>query len=468
MCVAGNSPLPADGILRGVVSNVHRVGLGMIHETARMEFDFREVDFQDGRAYPVHARLTSIENARERVDSHGAVRGIRATAALSNRAGQRLALLALGHPALMLPLFALENGFFHFPDPEIELVRGASLHLAVEFPPELSGVSPCSTPQEFSERDWSELHSLVNSMPYWSYSKRQPQPMDLINLIYVGSQDEIQRAFAAAGWIGSRPNSVHAGIKAIRAIAEHRALADAPMRMLLLEGEEPDLQLQKSLDTFEKRDHLRIWARDRELNGRAVWASAATRDLAAVFSLRPFGFTHQIQNDIDLERDEVVSDLSFTGCVDSVAYVSRPETVRTSGESYRKGVLTDSRVAIVTLNSCKAPRQDLSDTGSFTQPGLAVRWIRRVMLTARNHYLRDNMAWRAGEAVRFAYRAARGWNQERENEKLAQAFDDKLAANPALRRDYAVDSKRPDVAVAVAPEPKPKDIGLLTRATGLR
>ncbi len=109
---------------------------------------------------------------------------------------------------------------------------------------------------------------------------------------------------------------------AIRAIAEEHALADAPMRTLPLDGVEPDLQLQKSLDTFAKRDHLRIWAWDREPTDVRYWASAATRDLAAGFSIRPFGFTHQIQDDVDLERDQVVSDLSFTGRVDSVAYLA--------------------------------------------------------------------------------------------------------------------------------------------------
>jgi hypothetical protein len=234
---------------------------------------------------------------------------------------------------------------------------------------------------------------------------------------------------------------MHAGIKAIRAIAENRALADAPMRMLLLDGLQPDMQLQKSMDTFEKRDHLRVWARDRELEGREVWASAATRDLAAVFSIRPFGFTHQIQDDVDLERDQVVSDLAFTGCVDSIAYVARPDTVRTSGELYRKGVFTDSRVAVISLNSCVQPREDLSDAGSMAQAPKMVRWVRRVTLTARNHYLRDNWIWRGGEAIRMVFRTARSWDQERKNELHAQAQDARLASLPDLRKDYAVDRR---------------------------
>jgi hypothetical protein len=438
VCPGGDDALAAGAILRGMVSKVHRVGAGLIHETAGMQLEFSELLLPDGSVYPIQAHLTGIDNARESVDSHGKIHGIRATATVSNRIGQHIAFLALGHPAAMLPLLVAESAIFHFPEPEIELTRGADLHLSVEFPPEWGEVSRCVVPEEISESEWADLRDLVHSLPYWSYSKRQPQPMDLVNLVYVGSQDEITRAFTAAGWIGSRPNSMHAGIKAIRAIAEEHALADAPMRMLLLDGVEPDLQLQKSLDTFAKRDHLRIWARDRELDGRQVWASAATRDLAAVFSMRPFGFTHQIQDDVDLERDQVVSDLAFTGCVDSVAYVSRPDTVRTSGEIYRKGVSSDSRVAVITLNSCEHPAEDLSSVDYMPQPPKLVRWIRRFTLTARNHYMRDNIVWRSGEALRMTFNAVQSWRQERKNERHARELDAKLASRRDLRQDFAI------------------------------
>jgi LssY C-terminus len=438
VCPAGDDALAGGAVLRGVVSKVHRVGAGLIHETAGMQLDFSELVLADGSTYPVQSQLTSIDNARESVDSRGRIHGIRATATVSNRIGQHLAFLALGHPAAMLPILVAESAVFHFPDPEIELTRGADLHLSVEFPPQWGEVSRCTAPAEISESDWENLRNLVASLPYWSYSKRQPQPLDLVNLVYVGSEEEITRAFTAAGWMGSQPNSMHAGIKAIRAIVEERALADAPMRTLLLDGAEPDLQFQKSLDTFAKRDHLRVWARDRELNGRQVWASAATRDLAAVFSMRPFGFTHQIQDNVDLERDQVVSDLSFTGCVDSVAYVSRPATVRTSGEVYRKGVSSDSRVAVITLNSCEHPAQDLSNVEYMPQPPKAVRWIRRFTLIARNHYMRDNIVWRSGEAIRLTFHTVQNWRQERKNERQAQELDAKLASRRDLRQDFAI------------------------------
>lgn len=438
VCPGGNDPIPSGAILRGQVIKVHRVGLGLIHETAGMRIEFTDLVLPYGDSYPVKTHLQSIDNAREHVDSHGSIHGIRATATLSNRAGERLAFLAFGHPAAMLPLFAVETAMFHFPEPEIELIRGADLHLAVEFPPEWGQVTRCAVPEEISEADWAELHSLVGSLPYWTYSKRQSQPLDLVNLAFVGSEEEITRAFTAAGWVGARPNSMHNGLKAIRAIAEEHALADAPMRTLLLDGVPPDMQLQKSMDTFEKRDHLRVWSRENQYEGRQVWASAATRDLAAVFSMHPFGFTHQIQDDVDLERDQVVSDLSFTGCVDSVAYVARPETVRNSGEPYRKGIYSDSRVAVVSLNPCLQPAEDLSSIGDMPQPPKLVRWIRRVTLTARNHYLRDNWFWRGGEAARMTFNTLRQWDNERKDEQKARIMDAKLAQHPNLRQDFAI------------------------------
>jgi hypothetical protein len=438
VCSTGEDELPEDAVVTGVVSKVHRVGLGLLYESASMAVDFNQLRFPDGRTYAIHAQLTAIDNAREHVDSRGMIHGIRATAALSNRVSQRLAFLAMGHPAVMLPLFALQSSLFHFPDPEIELRRGADFHLDVQFPQQFGSVVKCVLPEEIPAREWGDLHTVVNRLPYWSLSMRQPQPMDLVNLVYIGSEQEVNRAFSAAGWTGAQPNSRRETVKVLRAIAENRGLSEAPMRMLLLDGVQPSMQLQQSLDTLAKRDHLRIWARSEQIDGRQVWASSATRDLAAVFAIHPFGFTHQIQDDVDLERDQVVSDLAFTGCVDSVSYVARPETVRTSGEVYRKGVITDSRVAVVTLNSCETPREDLSDIGEMPQPRKLVRWIRRVTLTARNHYLRDNWAWRAGEAVRFTFHTVRSWQQERKDEQLARELDAKLAARPELRQDFAV------------------------------
>jgi LssY C-terminus len=414
LCAEGGTRLP-DGItLHGVVRRIHKVGLGLIHETAGILLEFRALDLPDGSGFPVTARLEDVVNARERVDKRGRIHGIRATATLSNRFGERLALAALGHPLALIPVFALETAVLPFPDPEIDYGPGTEIEVAVQFPGALGTVAACPVGEPVSPAAESGLRALVGSVPVWSYAQGQPQ--DPVNLIYIGSKEEVQAAFAAAGWTGSLGHTAAARFNAARAIAEDRAFTDAPMRTLLLNGDAADLSLQKTLDTFEKRDHLRIWNRSPEQwEGRPVWASAATRDIGTGFTLRPFGFAHRIQNDVDEERDRVVHGLAYTGCVDSIRYVPR-ESWLASGGDYRKGIESDGRVAVLALNSCREPRLAITEPAPGPPPPLAVRCVRRVTLTARNHFLRDNIVWRSADAARIGIVALRQWWAERKAE----------------------------------------------------
>jgi len=442
LCQEG-AAIPAGTTVEGVLKRVRKVGLGLIHETASLEIDFETLRFPDGTGYPAPVRLLGIDNARERVDARGDIHGERATATLSNRFGERLVFLAFAHPLMATPLFVAEAGLFRFPNPEIEYRRGTELHLEIGFPDSLGGLSPCGLPAAVGPaEELDALEHMVGDLPYWSYSKRQSQPIDLVNLMFVGGAGSLDAAFQAAGWTGSIPNSVRSGFGAIRAIVEDRPDSDAPMRMLLLDGAEPDRQLQKSLNTFEKRHHLRVWKRPEEWRGLNVWASAATQDVGATFSLRPFGFTHEIKNDVDQERDKVVNDLVYTGCVDSVTYLRRPEGLRDPGMEYRKGVYTDSRVAVIVLNACREPRVEAAGGPAEQQPGLLVRCLRRVTLTARNHLLRDNIVWRSADAFLTGIHAIREWRGQWSDEKLARKLDrapapgDSLAARAGFQAAF--------------------------------
>lgn len=435
LCFDGGE-IPEGVMLQGSLLKVHRVGLGLIRETASLKPEFHELVLPDGRVFGVDAHLEDIDNARERVDTKGTVHGIRATSALSNRAGERLLFLAEDHPFTILPLLAVEATLFHFPDPEIRFPRGTEFYVNVDLPEEWGPVNACpAAPADASDVEMEQLDALVDTLPYWSYSKRQSQPMDLVTLMFAGSSQAVERAFEAAGWTGSRANSFSSGFNAIRALAERNPDDDAPMRTLLLNGTEPSYMFQKTLDTFEKRHHLRIWKREDEWRGQQLWASAATQDIGTTFSMRPFGFTHEIENDVDLERDKVVSDLRYTGCVDSVTYVPRPEPVRGAGVEYRRGIVSDARVAVVALNSCEQPRLDVAPGPAARRPSRFVRGFRRVTLITRNHFMRDNWFWRGYEGVRISYATICRWREERKDERRGRQEDMKLLAQrPAVSR----------------------------------
>ena len=87
----------------------------------------------------------------------------------------------------MIPLLLAESSMFHFPDPEIQFKRGAEIEFDVEFPEELGAVAPCPLPEvEASLEEWDAMQDVVDRLPYWTYSTRQRQPIDLVlSLIHI-------------------------------------------------------------------------------------------------------------------------------------------------------------------------------------------------------------------------------------------------------------------------------------------
>src|SRR5437763_12644959 len=71
----GRVLIPQGAIVSGVVESVERLGLGLKHLTARINYRFDSVQWQGG-AVPVDAHVVQVETAKERVNAQGAIGGI--------------------------------------------------------------------------------------------------------------------------------------------------------------------------------------------------------------------------------------------------------------------------------------------------------------------------------------------------------------------------------------------------------
>src|SRR5581483_4677769 len=100
----------------------------------------------------------------------------------------------------------------------------------------------------------------------------------------------------------------------------------------------------------------------------------------------------------------------------SMEYMNREPL---AGGVSRKGVYTDSRVAVLVLNDCQAPVEDFSEGLPASSPPLGVRVVRRLTLTTRNHFLRDNIVWRSADGGRIGIQAVRHWYIRRKEQRLA-------------------------------------------------
>lgn len=408
----GSLLLPVGTIVQGRVERVHRVGLGLIHETASLRFRLDEVLTKSHDPQPMETRVVSIDNAREKVDNKGTVHGIRATASMAHRLHRRAVNLVTWHPMAGVAAAIASNVLFKFPEPEINYLPGTELHAKLLQPLSLEPV-PESAEQsrDLTTAEGTRFAEAIAHMPEWTHRALSTKPIDPTNLLFVGDRQRLERAFAAAGWDPADRITGRSRLQAIRAVAESRPYRDAPMSPMQLAGRAPEILRQRGLNTFAKRHHVRIWRQPESVDGEELWLGAATHDTSVCPTFKPLGFSHHIEAQVDLERQKVLHDLILTGCVASHGIVDRATVVSTvaatAAESQlrsRKHVSTDEAVVVVRLNECRAPLPVAADEAvRIAQPNRATRVTRRITLTARNYFLRENVAFRAYDAARLVW-----------------------------------------------------------------
>jgi hypothetical protein len=167
---------------------------------------------------------------------------------------------------------------------------------------------------------------------------------------------------------------------------------------------------QKGLNSYGRRDHLRIWQWTPEGATEPVWVGSSTHDTGAVLSLKYKGFLHHIAPDIDDERAKIIRDLNFSGCVKSLTYLPRPGISTISQNATGDLVRTDGAIAVLQLQDCQPMVPGLASsasTASFKPGNHAFRYIRRQILTFRNDIWRANILYGAYDLGRMGVAALR-------------------------------------------------------------
>ena len=126
---------------------------------------------------------------------------------------------------------------------------------------------------------------------------------------------------------------------------------------LLINDRPPDLVFQKSLNTFAKRHHVRIWKLAKKYNGREVWVGAATHDIATENGRGYTKWTHRIDPHVDRERDWIQSDLLFSGMALAYADFDRPHAPKKAANATGDDIVSDGKITVVDLGTSKDPNQ---------------------------------------------------------------------------------------------------------------
>lgn len=403
--------LPLGLKLEGTVTSIHGVGLGFVHETAEIDFVLNRLFLPDGTTVSLDTRMMKVENAREQVHADGSIHGIRSTSTLSHRTSGMLGTLAFGDPAAAIFTLAGSSSVLRFSEPEISFPAGTEMEVKLLKPVEIpdQNVEPVP-PVAGSAPQKKALARLVRHLPFRTVTEGSEIPSDLTNLMFIGSSSAVQHAFAASGWQVVDALTAESTYKTVRSIAESQGYHQAPMSTLLLGGKAPEFAYAKTLNTFSKRHHLRIWQTSEKWDGQTVWTSSSTHDIGIGFSKEKKTFIHLIDTNIDNERAKVVNDLTLTGCVTGVQLVARPWTPKDAKNGTGEALITDGKIAVIRLNACDQPDTEFAKHGVEVQKvygNRLQRTTRQTVLTLKNNLLRDNLAVMGYSGVKTLLKAGK-------------------------------------------------------------
>ena len=344
--VDGKIALPAGPVFTGAVKLATAAS---DKDRAHLQLVFTEIS--DGKVkVTVQAVVSGLENARETLDDKGVITGIDAAQSYGNRLNQGIAKLEANEKLSGLAAIlqnAKQTLKIQDVNANIDYEPGIELTIKLTAPLNWTGTTtgPEASLQPFP--DEAALPDLVNRQPFRTVAAKPPKPSDMTNLMFIGTEAELQAAFEKAGWSQAAKLSSASKLETARAVIEDRGYKEGPMSVLLLDNQPPEMALQKGNNTFAQRHHLRIFRRPETFAGKPVWVCSSTHDTGIDFSERDRTFIHKVDGEIDRERAKVVSDLLFTGLVKSVALVERPDVPVKVENATGDSLHTDGSMAVL-------------------------------------------------------------------------------------------------------------------------
>jgi hypothetical protein len=183
---------------------------------------------------------------------------------------------------------------------------------------------------------------------------------DPVNLALMGTSRQVHHALQAAGWTRADDLTARTGWRIVTSTLSRRSYPAAPVSPLFLFRRQQDFAYQQEVaGSPSRRHHVRFWRCPSGWflpGGVAVdWLAAGTYDRSVGLSLFTLQITHKIGEDVDLERDHVVS--TVTSASGAVSVRVLPDFF--TGYHSRNGggdlIETDGNLPIIDLTGLDVP-----------------------------------------------------------------------------------------------------------------
>jgi hypothetical protein len=187
-------------------------------------------------------------------------------------------------------------------------------------------------------------------------SDPQGKPGDMVNILLVGTQEQVVQVFSSAGWVRVDRSVQDAVVNAVIDSLEKKDYLTMPMSTLYLFDRPQDYGFAHAepVRVAMSRNHLRVWKSPYVVDGRPLWCVAATHDIGFERDERNNKVTHKIDPAIDGEREYVNDTLSRTGLVVERTHVKPANPVAEASTVTGGSFHSDGRILVLVLKDANS------------------------------------------------------------------------------------------------------------------
>ena len=244
---------------------------------------------------------------------------------------------------------------------DMDISATGHLYLRLNLSSDLSGTGSIAVKMKLTNQPTQktvsapDLAKLLSPQLFANIPRRvgdlQGNPGDMVNYALIGTEDQVTKAFAAAGWVQVDKTTQDAVVHGLVSTLSHSAYTEMPMSTLYLFGRSQDLSFARAtpLEVAAIRHHLRVWKTTETVGGEPFWVGSATHDNGFEKDQRNGGITHHIDANVDQERDFLEQSFAGAGVLAGAAYVMPSNPLTTAKTATGGSFESDGRVVVMDL-----------------------------------------------------------------------------------------------------------------------
>ena len=174
--------------------------------------------------------------------------------------------------------------------------------------------------KEMLDLNQDSLITALQNLPCCTTDKKAKGSGDPLNLVVIGTTDDVYYAFIRAGWDETEVISRASLTKMAGAFVTGSEYESSPVSGLFVFNRSQDVAFQKIRDNINERNHLRLWMSPIRFQGVPVWIGQISRDIGVRLTMKTIT-THKVDPDVDETREFLVENLAYSQALAKLGYV---------------------------------------------------------------------------------------------------------------------------------------------------